>query len=267
MSIHLVIIDAMNLIRRVHAAQANPEDIENTAKVCCQTLQKIINFSAPTHIVAVFDNMGTDRGWRALLVPEYKQGRKPMPEALQNGLEMIQDAFDDLGVASLLSKGDEGDEADDMIATLATKVALREGQVTIVSTDKGYCQLLQPTLRVRDYFQHRWLDLAFVENRFSVNTSQLVDFWGLVGIASSGVSGVPGIGPKTAATLLNTYPSLEALFSDEKMEPKWKKKLEGHETQALNCREVATLKTDIILGFNLQDIRFTSTTNENNYHP
>lgn len=255
MSIHLVIIDAMNLIRRVHAAQPQPEDIENTTKVCCQALRKIIHLSRPTHIVAVFDHMGEDRGWRAALVPEYKQGRKPMPEALSKGLDSIQEAFSKWGVDSLLSVGDE---ADDMIATLATKVALKQGDVTIVSTDKGYCQLLQPTLRIRDYFQQRWLDLSFVETHFHVKTAQLTDYWGLVGIASSSVTGVPGIGPKSATILLNTHLSLEAIFSDQDIEPKWKKKLDGHEKHAFNCKEIATLKTDILLGFNLQDIRYVT---------
>ncbi|MBV7300053.1 flap endonuclease Xni [Enterovibrio paralichthyis] len=257
MSIHLVIIDAMNLIRRVHAAQPNPDDIPGTAQVCCRALKKIIQSSAPTHIVAVFDHAEQDRGWRAELVPEYKQGRKPMPEALQQGLDNIQDAFWEMGVDSLLSSGDE---ADDMIATLAIKVASHDGQVTIVSTDKGYCQLLQPTVRIRDYFQQRWLDSPFIEKEFAVQPAQLTDYWGLTGISSSGVSGVPGIGPKTASTLLQRYGNLEALFAADDIEPKWKKKLDGQEALALRCKQVATLKTDVILGFNLQDIRYQAET-------
>ncbi|OEE62420.1 flap endonuclease Xni [Enterovibrio norvegicus FF-454] len=254
MSIHLVIIDAMNLIRRVHAAQPDPNDIDGAALVCCRALKKIIKSSEPTHMVAVFDHAEQDRGWRAELIPEYKQGRKPMPEPLHDGLNKIQDAFWDMGIDSLLSSGDE---ADDMIATLAVKVASRKGQVTIVSTDKGYCQLLQPTLRIRDYFQQRWLDSPFIEKEFTVQPRQLVDYWGLVGISSSGVSGVPGIGPKTAATLLQRYNTLEQLFAADDIEPKWQKKLDGNEDLAQRCKQVATLKTDITLGFNLQDIRYT----------
>ncbi|WP_028024364.1 flap endonuclease Xni [Enterovibrio calviensis] len=254
MSIHLVIIDAMNLIRRVHAAQPNPDDIASTAQVCCRALNKIIRSSEPTHMVAVFDHTEQDRGWRAELIPEYKQGRKPMPEPLHDGLNIIQDAFWDMGIDSLLSSGDE---ADDMIATLAVKVASKNGQVTIVSTDKGYCQLLQPTLRIRDYFQQRWLDSPFIEKEFTVLPIQLVDYWGLVGISSSGVSGVPGIGPKTAATLLQRYNTLEQIFAADDIEPKWQKKLEGNQELAQHCKQVATLKTDIALGFNLQDIRYT----------
>ncbi|RXJ72523.1 flap endonuclease Xni [Veronia nyctiphanis] len=257
MTINLVIIDAMNLIRRVHAVQPNPEDIAGTAQVCCQALRKIIKSTQPTHMVAVFDHVGQDRGWRAELIPEYKQGRKPMPEALAEGLDTIQDAFWSMNIDSLLSSGDE---ADDMIATLASKVAEKQGQVTIVSTDKGYCQLLHPMIRIRDYFQQRWLDAPFVEKEFSVKPEQLADYWGLVGISSSGVSGVPGIGPKTASSLLQTYGTLDTVFSAEDIPTKWQKKLDGQKELAVNCKQVATLKTDVVLGFNLQDIRF----NKNN---
>ncbi|MFD2179279.1 flap endonuclease Xni [Veronia pacifica] len=254
MTINLVIIDAMNLIRRVHAAQPNPDDISAVAQVCGKALNKIISSTQPTHMVAVFDHVGQDRGWRAELIPEYKQGRKPMPESLEKGLDTIQDALWSLGIDSLLSSGDE---ADDMIATLADKVASRQGQVTIVSTDKGYCQLLHPSIRIRDYFQQRWLDAPFIEKEFSVRPEQLTDYWGLTGISSSSVSGVPGVGPKTAASLLDTYPSLSEIFSATDLPAKWQKKLDGHQEIAEKCKQIATLKTDIALGFNLQDIRFT----------
>ncbi|WP_157037947.1 flap endonuclease Xni [Photobacterium aquae] len=255
-SIHLVIIDALNLIRRVHAAQHNDADIANTAKVCCQALHKIINLSQPTHIVAVFDHHGDDRGWRAELLPNYKEGRKPMPDALHAGMEIIQDAFMDMGIDSLLS---DGDEADDLVATLALKVASRGEQVTIISTDKGYCQLLQPTLRIRDYFQERWLDSPFIEKEFGVKPEQLTDYWGLAGINSSKIPGVPGIGPKAAAELLSLYPSLEVILAADDLPAKWQKKIEAHRDSAIACKQVASLKTDLTLGFNLQDIRYQPT--------
>ncbi len=261
MSIHLVIIDAMNLIRRVHSAQPDPADIARTAHISARALQKIIAHTSPTHIVAVFDNLNEDKGWRADYIPHYKQGRKPMPEALKQGLNQIQDAFMALGVDSLLS---EGDEADDLIATLATKVAAhqikapqQQTKVTIVSTDKGYCQLLSPAIQIRDYFQERWLDEVFIQKEFGILSSQLTDYWGLVGISATSVSGVPGIGAKSAKTLLNQYVSIEALYEAiEEVAPKWQKKLIDAKEQAFTSKKVASLKTDVLLGFNLQDIRF-----------
>ncbi|HCE3247087.1 TPA: flap endonuclease Xni [Vibrio parahaemolyticus] len=254
MSIHLVIIDALNLIRRVHSAQPDPTDIARTITTTQRTLTRILSEAKPTHIIAVFDHHEQDRGWRAEILPDYKQNRKPMPEPLMQGLDAIQQAWWEQGIDSLLS---EGDEADDLVATLATKVASHGEKVTIVSTDKGYCQLLSPTLQIRDYFQHRWLDESFIEKEFGVKPSQLADYWGLTGISSSQVPGVPGIGPKAAKEILTQFEDIEAAYASDELAPKYRKKLDEHIESARLCKRVAALKCDIELGFNLQDIRFT----------
>lgn len=253
MSIHLVIIDALNLIRRVHSAQPDPSDISRTIETTKRTLNRIISESNPTHIIAVFDHQFQDRGWRAEILPTYKENRKPMPEPLQNGMDSIQEAWWELGIDSLLS---EGDEADDLVATLAVKVASHGERVTIISTDKGYCQLLAPTLQIRDYFQHRWLDTPFIEAEFGVKPSQLSDYWGLTGVSSSQVPGVPGVGPKAAKEILTQFADIEEAFISEELPAKYRKKLDEHIELARKCKKISTLKTDIELGFNLQDIRF-----------
>ncbi|MEF1173660.1 flap endonuclease Xni [Vibrio sinaloensis] len=254
MSIHLVIIDALNLIRRVHSAQPDPNDIARTITTTTRTLNKIINESKPSHMIAVFDHHLQERGWRAEILPEYKQNRKPMPEPLLNGLESIQDAWWQLGIDSLLS---DGDEADDLVATLAMKVANHGEKVTIISTDKGYCQLLSPTLQIRDYFQHRWLDAPFIEKEFGVTPKQLADYWGLTGVSSSQVPGVPGIGPKAAKEILTQFDDIEAAYASDELPSKYRKKLDEHIDSARRCKQIAALKTDIELGFNLQAIRYT----------
>lgn len=253
MALHLVVIDALNLIRRIHAVQKDESDIEQTVRVCSQAVTKIIRQSQPTHIIAVFDHHQQQRGWRAELLPSYKEGRKPMPEALAAGMGKIQDALWEIGVDSLLS---DGDEADDLIATIAMKVANRDEQVTIISTDKGYCQLLKPTLRIRDYFQQRWLDLDFVQQEFGLNPEQLSDYWGLAGISSSKITGIPGVGPKAAKEILSEYSDIESAFNGEHLAAKYRKKLDEHIDVARISKTIAALKTDIPLGFNLQDIRY-----------
>jgi protein Xni len=255
MSIHLVIIDALNLIRRVHSAQPDPADIARTIDTTEKTLKRIIQESAPTHLIAVFDHHEQDRGWRAKLLPNYKLNRKPMPEPLKQGLDSIQQAWWQLGIDSLLS---DGDEADDLVATLATKVAGHGEKVTIISTDKGYCQLLLPTLHIRDYFQHRWLDPLYVATEFGVNPAQLNDYWGLVGISSSQVPGVSGLGPKAAKDILNQFGDIEQAYASNELAAKYRKRLDQEIEMARVCKQISTLKTDIELGFNLQDIRFES---------
>jgi protein Xni len=252
-SIHLVIIDALNLIRRVHSAQPDPNDIPRTIETTTRTLNRVIQESQPTHIIAVFDHHLDDRGWRAKLLPSYKEGRKPMPEVLRSNLDNIQQAWWELGIDSLLSSGDE---ADDLVATLAVKVASHHEKVTIISTDKGYCQLLSPSLQIRDYFQHRWLDVPFVEKEFGVKPNQLADYWGLTGISSSQISGVPGIGPKAAKDILTEFLTIEEAYQSDTLIAKYRKKLDEHIEMARICRQVAQLKIDIELGFNLQDLRF-----------
>lgn len=254
MSIHLIIIDALNLIRRVHSAQPDENDIDRTAQTTSRTLTKIIQETNPTHILAVFDHANQDRGWRADLVPTYKQNRKPMPEPLRQGLDLIQQKWWTIGIDSLLSSGDE---ADDLVATLATKVAQHSGKVTIISTDKGYCQLLSSHIQIRDYFQHRWLDEPFVAAEFGVSPKQLPDYWGLVGISSSQVSGVPGLGPKAAKEILGQFQNIEAAYNSSELPEKYRKKLIKQLDLAKKCRQVSQLKTDLPLGFNLQDIRYT----------
>ena len=105
-----------------------------------------------------------------------------MPENLQQEMPQLREAFAELGVASWHSPGNE---ADDLAATLAAGVAGGGHQVTIVSTDKGYCQLLAPNVQIRDYFQKRWLDMPFVQQEFGVQPQQLPDYWGWRGSAAA----------------------------------------------------------------------------------
>lgn len=144
-----------------------------------------------------------------------------MPDNLQQEMPLIRQAFNELGVACWHSPGNE---ADDLAATLVVKVAGAGHQVTIVSTDKGYCQLLAPNIQIRDYFQKRWLDMPFVKQEFGVLPRQLPDYWGLAGISSSKIPGVAGVGAKTATLLLQQADTLEVLYQNlESIPEKWRK--------------------------------------------
>ncbi|CDM91538.1 flap endonuclease Xni [Xenorhabdus bovienii] len=246
--IHLLIVDALNLIRRIHAVQGSP-----CVPACEHALKQLITHSSPTHAVAVFDEDDRGHSWRHQLLPDYKAGRSAMPDDLQQEMPLIKQAFNALGVTCWHA---EGHEADDLAATLATKVVSTGHRVTIVSTDKGYCQLLSPNIQIRDYFQKRWLDLPFVEREFGVSPTQLPDYWGLAGVSSSKIPGVQGIGPKTAAILLQQAGSLDNLFQHlETQLDKWRNKLAAHKEIAYISREVASLRTDLSLNGNLQQLR------------
>lgn len=134
MAVHLLIVDALNLIRRIHAVQGSP-----CVDTCLHALEQLIVHSQPTHAVAVFDDEDRAHGWRHQRLPEYKAGRAPMPETLVAEMPALRAAFEQRGIRCWASPGSE---ADDLAATLAVKVAQAGHQATIVSTDKGYCQLL-----------------------------------------------------------------------------------------------------------------------------
>ncbi|SFN09661.1 protein Xni [Izhakiella capsodis] len=252
MTHHLLIIDALNLIRRIHAVQGSP-----CRNACLGALTQLIHHSQPSHAVAVFDDEQRHQSWRQRLLPDYKAGRRSMPEDLQAEMPTLRQAFEQAGVACWASPGSE---ADDLAATLARRIAASGHRATIVSTDKGYCQLLAPQIEIRDYFQKRWLDLPFVEQHFGVAPQQLTDYWALAGVASSKIPGVAGIGPKTAAALLHQYSSLDTLYKSlPQLQEKWRHKLEGTHDLALTCRQVATLQSDLMLHGNLKALRLAKT--------
>ena len=248
MSAHLLIIDALNLIRRIHAVQGSP-----CQETCLHAIRQLLLHTQATHAVAVFDDEHRQNSWRHQLLPEYKVGRSPMPDALQNEMPQLRAAFANIGIHSWHSSGDE---ADDLAATLASKVAAAGHQATIVSTDKGYCQLLAPQIMIRDYFQKRWLDVPFIAAEFGVKPEQLTDYWGLAGISSSKIPGVAGIGGKSAAQLLQQFGSLAAIYQQiDDVPEKWQSKLRQHQQMAEICQQVATLRTDLQLQGNLRDLR------------
>jgi protein Xni len=273
---HLVLIDALNLIRRIYAVQERPfiqsnsqiEDelaektqkqvLFNTQNACAKALENILSLQQPTHALAVFDSQ--EPCWRYQIYPDYKKGRKKMPVHLANALENIQDAFMQHGVDSLTS---EEDEADDLITTLATKMALHGQNVTIISTDKGFLSLLNANIHVYDYFNRRYLDEEHVKNKFDVKPGQLIDLWTLTGDTTNKIPGVAGIGQITAANLLNEHGSLTAILNNEDIKPAIKEKLNQSDEQIALSRKLLTFKQDIPLGFNLKDVRLHDTLNEN----
>ncbi|WP_286272416.1 flap endonuclease Xni [Thalassotalea hakodatensis] len=267
MSVNVVLIDAMNLIRRIYAVQERPfllnnelaentkqQVLHNTKQACATALSNIIEQTSPTHALAVFDSQSP--GWRYQLYPDYKVGRKKMPQHLADTLPQIQDAFLLQHVDSLIS---ESDEADDLIATLAIKVALRGQKVTIISTDKCFLSLLSNHIHVYDYFNRRSLDEPYVREKFNVAPGQLMDLWTLTGDNTNKIPGVPGIGQVTAAGLLNQHGSLQAILNSNDIKASIRDKLTAYHDDITLAKKLLQLKQDIPLGFNLRDIRLPLT--------
>ncbi len=251
----LLIIDALNLIRRLHAVQAQRHQHEQralaaTGAALSHAAGRLLGQFKPSHVVAVFD--GAPVGFRHRLYPEYKAGRKPMPEALANYLGELQQQLWQLGIDALLS---DTDEADDLIATLTTTLAQHRKRSIIVSTDQGFCQLLGPHTRIWDHFNQRWLDEELVRQQYGLEVNQLVDYWALTGVSGSQLKGVPGIGPKRAKALLQQFGTLDLLLAASPG-TKEESTVHHHKHDALLSRQLVKLVDDIELGFNLQDLRY-----------
>lgn len=247
MAAHLLIVDALNLIRRIHAVQGSP-----CVETCQHALDQLIIHSQPTHAVAVFDDDARSSGWRHQRLPDYKAGRPPMPDDLHNEMPALRAAFEQRGVRCWAS---DGNEADDLAATLALKVTEAGHRATIVSTDKGYCQLLSPGLRIRDYFQKRWLDAPFIEKEFGVlpGSCRITGVW-----QESVVRKFPALpvsAPKRDPAIDSVSKS-EGIYAHlDEVPEKWRKKLETHKEMAFLCRDIARLQTDLHIDGNLQQLR------------
>ena len=255
MDITFLLVDGLNLIRRVYAAQPGEdgfERVESALRASVKSLSRALRECRPTHAVCVFD--GDEPGWRHEEYPSYKSGRQPMPEALREGLPSFRDAFGDQGVASLVFPALE---ADDVIATLACKVAERGGHSTILSTDKAFLQLLSNYIVVRDHFQKINLDDSWIINKYGVEAGQFVDFLALAGDTGNSIPGVPSVGAKTAARLLREVGDLDTILAVAHTIPgKPGEMIYKNRDQAQLSRLLAILRKDLELGVNLKSFRY-----------
>lgn len=249
----LLIIDGMNLVRRIHAAQPNESDVTGLKERVNGACRKLLKFHAPTHATIVWD--GDAVSWRKTLYEDYKKGRKPMPEALADGLNDIKAYLTEHQLHSI----DAESEADDVIATLATKLVNSNGEAIIVSTDKGFSQLNHPSIKQWDHFNQTYLTIEEMEQKLGIERTQLIDYLALAGDSGNKIPGVPGIGPKSAVELLRIYRSLANIYNSiDKVGSKQAKKLEEGKQMARLSYKLVQLKTDMPLSVNLKQFRIDS---------
>jgi len=261
---HLLLIDALNLIRRLYAVQERPhlpmaddvaestklQIVRNTEQMLQQALTRLTQELKPSHALLVFDGRGS--AWRKQLYPEYKANRKPMPSLLADALGALRLSMNKLGFSSLLQ---EEYEADDIIASIAVKLAQHDQQVTIISTDKGFLPLLAANIQIYDAFTRQFHSEQSVQEKFGVGTAQLVRYWSLVGDNTNNVPGVHGIGPKGAHDLLALGATLTEALEHPDCHKKLREKILQHKEQIKIFMQILTLRTDVQLGLNLQDMR------------
>lgn len=244
---HLVLFDAMNLIRRHYAVhQGQADAIERLKQQTCRQMLEILSQQQASHAVAVFD--GDEPGWRHQFWPPYKSSRNPLPEELAAQLEAIQDEWLMIGVDSVVPKDDE---ADDVIATLAHKASQHQVAVTIVSTDQGFYQLLNEKISQYDAFGRQFLTQEHYLNKFAIQAAQWPTYKALIGDSSSDIPGITGFGPKTAKEFI--YHQLDEQILPPAKLKAWQQQKEEFEL----FRTLMTLECERLLDFKLSDLRWT----------
>jgi DNA polymerase I len=199
----------------------------------------------PTHMAVILDASG--KSFRNDIYPEYKAHRPSAPEDLLPQFPMIRDATRAFSLPCIEEKGLE---ADDIIASYAVAAVRAGWKVTVVSSDKDLMQLIDPgKIDMLDTMKNVRLGPEAVIEKFGVGPAQLGDVLALMGDTADNVPGVPGIGPKTAAKLMQEFGSLEAVLgAADAMKPsKMRENLIAFADQARLSRVLVTLKEDAAL--------------------
>ena len=245
----VILIDAHSLIYRAFFAlppMSTADGRVTNAVYGFTSMLAIVLASRPEYAIAAFD-LGKPT-FRSQEYEEYKAGRRAMPDDLRPQIEMVRDV---LGAFSIPIQGVEGFEADDVIGTLARIADERGHSVTIVSGDLDCLQLV--TESVEALVPRRGITDTFlygpdqVRQRYGFEPVQLIDFKALRGDTSDNIPGVPGVGDKTAAKLVQDYVTVEALLQrvDELPEGRLKTSLKANEDKVRLGKRMVTIVRDV----------------------
>lgn len=220
-------------------------------------LQRILEEEQPTKILVAFDAGKTT--FRHETFTEYKGGRQKTPPELSEQFPYLRKLIDAYGIKQYEL---ELYEADDIIGTLAKEASSQDIDVIIVSGDRDLTQLA--TEQVTVYITKKGITEiekntpAYIEEKYGLTPSQIIDMKGLMGDASDNIPGVPGVGEKTAVKLLKEHGSVESLYKamDTLKASKMKEKLVANEEQAIMSKKLATIFTDAPIEVALADLAY-----------
>ena len=215
-------------------------------------LMKLIDDMQPDHVAVVFDV--ARKTFRSEIYPDYKANRSDPPEELIPQFELVREATEALSLPALELAGFE---ADDLIATYAAAGENAGLATTIVSSDKDLMQLVRGDITMLDPMKQRRIGADEVVERFGVPPEKVVDVQALAGDSTDNVPGVPGIGIKTAAELINIYGDLETLLAraGEIKQPKRRENLLNFADQARVSKQLVMLRDDVPLPLDLAALK------------
>lgn len=222
----------------------------NAIRGVLNALNKLIKKYHPTHMAVAFDTKVPT--FRHNLSETYKAHRPPMDEALRIQIPYIHEMIEKLGIALIKI---DGFEADDIIGTLAYQ-ACQQGHRVIISTgDKDMAQLVNDCVILEDSFTGKLTDNAGVIEKFGVTSEQIADYLTLMGDASDGISGIPKVGQKTAAKLLNEYQNIDGILANlANIKGAVGKSIADNQDSIPLNRILATIVTNLKLAISFDDI-------------
>jgi DNA polymerase I len=257
MAAPVLLYDAYSLIYRAFYAirsLSGPDGQPvNAIYGLAKMLQKMAADHTPSHHAAVFD-LGAPHK-RLTLLPSYKAQRPPTPPDLDRQLPVIRDMLKAMRVPLVEV---EGEEADDIIATLAVRASGADHPVLIASNDKDFMQLVGSHIRLLrpDGKESTIVDPDGVRKRYGVSPEQMVDFLSLLGDSVDNIPGAPGVGEKTAAQLLQNYGTLDSLLVHvaEITKPKLRDSLAASAERLHANRKIIKLDVDLPLSIGLESL-------------
>ncbi len=204
----------------------------------------------PTHFAVIFDY--SSKTFRNEIYPDYKANRPEPPEDLRPQFALVRDATRAFNVPCIEA---EGYEADDLIATYARHAEEAGGAAVIISSDKDLMQLVTDKVTMFDTMKNKKIGREEVIEKFGLGPEHVIDIQALAGDSTDNVPGVPGIGIKTAAQLIEEYGDLETLLAraDEIKQKKRRENLIEFADQARISKELVTLKTDTPIEEKIED--------------
>ena len=210
------------------------------------------NLQKPTHFAVIFDS--ARKTFRNEIYSDYKANRSEAPDDLAPQFEYIRKS---VLAFNLPSVDLPNYEADDLIATYVDQILKKGAKVTIVSSDKDLMQLYKKGVRIFDPMKNKFITEDDVIKKFGVDASKVIDVQSLAGDSSDNVPGVPGIGVKTAAELINKYGTLEKLLDSahEIKQNKRRETLIENKDKALISKKLVTLDNKSPVNKNLTEFK------------
>ena len=220
------------------------------------------NLQKPTHFAVIFDS--ARKTFRNEIYSDYKANRAEAPDDLAPQFEYIRKSVLAFNLPSVELVNYE---ADDLIATYVNKILKGGAKVTIVSSDKDLMQLYKKNVRIYDPMKNKFISEEDIHKKFGVDSSKVIDVQALAGDSSDNVPGVPGIGVKTAAELINKYGTLEKLLNStsEIKQNKRRETLTENKDKAIISKKLVTLKHDAPINQNLDEFELKEIDKEKLY--